>query len=128
MDLLHRVLAYSILGGLGLIFLLGLGLRAARREEAPPWFWGIQHYLENILVIQVVVGLILLFVMGRRIGGTLGFFHYLYGSLFPAIAIIGGRISGLRREAYEYMGPVWGAMFAWGLSMRAMLTGLAGLV
>ncbi len=37
-------------------------------------------------------------------------------------------IAGGMNVAHEYMGPTWGAMFAWGLTMRSMLTGLAGFV
>lgn len=125
MDTIHRVLGFVVVGALFGVFLIGLGLRIAGRDEAPPWFWVVEHYVENVLLVQVVVGVVLFAVLGRRVvGGPLIWFHYLYGSIFPAIAIIGGRINGLRRETREYVGITWGALIAWGLTFRALLTGL----
>lgn len=124
MDTFHRWLGIAIVAVLGLIALFGLVLRVAGRREAPRFFWGLQHYTENVLVIQVVTGLILLFMGRRVVGGPLVWLHYLYGSLFPLIAMVGGRIAGLRREEREYVGIAWGAFFAFGLTTRALMTGL----
>lgn len=121
---LHRYLAYGVVAGLLLLALSGLGIRIARREEAPTWFWAMQHWMENILLVQVVLGVVL-FLMGRRVaGGELVFLHYFYGSIFPLIALVSGRIAGLRRETREYVGLTWGAFFAFGLTTRALMTGL----
>lgn len=121
----HRILGFGVVFGLLAVFLYGIGLRIAKKDEAPNSFWVLQHYVENLLIVQVVVGLVLFLFLGRRVaGGDLIFLHYFYGSLFPAIAIISGRISGLRREEREYLGPTWGAMFAAGLATRALMTGL----
>jgi hypothetical protein len=124
LDTFHRWLGIAIVAALGLIGLFGLVLRIAGRDEAPRLFWGLQHYTENVLVVQVVTGLILLFMGRRVVGGPLVWLHYLYGSLFPLIAIVGGRIAGLRREDREYVGIAWGAFFAFGLTTRALMTGL----
>lgn len=121
---LHRYIGEAIVAALAIIFLWGLVLRIMRRAEAPRALWAVQHYTENVLVLQVVLGLILL-VAGRRVvGGPLIWLHYLYGSLFPLIAIVGGRIAALRREEREYVGLTWGAFFAFGLTLRALMTGL----
>lgn len=123
-NIVHRYLGMAIVGAFVLIGLSGLALRLLRREDAPKWLWGLQHYTENVLVVQTVLGIILL-LMGRRVaGGPLVWLHYLYGSLFPLIAIVGGRIAGLRREEHEYVGLAWGAFFAAGLTTRALMTGL----
>ena len=61
---------------------------------------------------------------GRRVAGELAFLHYFYGSLFPFVAIVGGRIAALRRDRHDYVGLAWGAFFALGLTSRALLTGL----
>ncbi len=124
---LHLALAYGVVGGLGVLMLFGLGVRLAGRDEAPTAFWALQHWMENLLAVQIVVGVVL-FLMGRRVaGGDLVFLHYFYGSVFPLIALVTGRIAGLRREAREYVGLTWGAFFAFGLTARAMQIGL-GLV
>jgi hypothetical protein len=120
---LHRYLGAAIVVLFLLIFVWGLVLLAMRRDEAPTALWAAQHWTENLLVVQVVTGLVLL-VMGRRVvGEPLIWLHYLYGSLFPLIAVVGGRIAGLRRERREYLGLAWGAFFALGLTLRALQTG-----
>lgn len=124
MDTFHRYLGIAIVAVLGLIAVFGLVLRLTGRREAPKLFWGLQHYTENVLVIQVISGLVLLFMGLRVVGGPLVWLHYLYGSLFPLIAMVGGRIAGLRREEREYVGIAWGAFFAFGLTSRALMTGL----
>ncbi len=121
--LLHRLVAYSIVVLLLLIMFSGVGLRIARREESPSGLLAMQHWTENLLIVQIVLGIVLL-VAGRRVIGELAFLHYLYGSLFPFIAVVGGRIAALRRERHDYVGLAWGAFFATGLASRAMLTGL----
>lgn len=126
MALVHRVLGTAIVLALLVLFLWGLGLRLARRDQAPRPFWAVQHYTENVLIAQVVIGVVLLLI-GRRVPGEpLAWLHYLYGSLFPLIAIVAGRIAGLRREEREYMGLTWGAFFAFGLTLRALMTGCGG--
>lgn len=120
----HRYLGEAIVGALAVIALFGVVLRLTRREEAPRLFWGLQHYTENVLVVQVLIGLTLLVYGFRVVGGPLVWLHYLYGSLFPLIAIVGGRIAALRREDHDYVGVTWGAFFAVGLTLRALMTGL----
>ncbi len=124
MGTVHRYLGTAIVVAFVVIGLFGLLLRLFRRDEAPKLFWGLQHYTENVLVVQVVIGVVML-VMGRRVvGGPLVWLHYLYGSLFPLIAVVGGRIAALRREERDYVGVAWGAFFAFGLTTRALMTGL----
>jgi hypothetical protein len=119
----HRVLGSVIVLLFVVIVLFGLVLRLTGRRETPDVLWAVQHWTENLLVLQTVVGIVLL-VMGRRApGAELPWFHYLYGSLFPLIAVVGGRLAGLRREDREYVGLVWGAFVAFGLTLRAVQTG-----
>ncbi|MFP5310161.1 MAG: hypothetical protein ACLGIR_11370 [Actinomycetes bacterium] len=119
----HRWVGYTFLGLLLVLLLWGVGMRLLRREQAPNAFWAVQHWTENLLVVQTVVGILLL-VLGRRVVGHLAWLHYFYGSLFPLVAIVGGRIAALRRERHDYVGVAWGAFFAAGLASRALLTGL----
>lgn len=122
----HRYLGAAIVALFVVQFCWGLGLRLARREDAPTAMWVTQHWTENLLVVNTVLGVVML-LMGRRVvGEPLIWLHYLYGSLFPLIAVVGGRIAGLRRERHEYMGLTWGAFFALGLSLRALQTGCPG--
>lgn len=118
----HRYVGMAVVAALLVIGLWGIFLRLRGRPEAPVSFWGLEHYTENVLLVQAVLGIILL-IDGRRVLGHLAWLHYFYGSLFPLIAIVAGRIAGLRREDREYVGLTWGAFVAWGLTMRALMTG-----
>lgn len=119
----HRWLAYAVMALLAAILVTGIVLRVMGREESPPALRALQHWTENTLILQIVLGGVL-FLSGRRVLGELAFLHYFYGSLFPFIAIVGGRIAALRRDRHDYVGLAWGAFFALGLISRALLTGL----
>lgn len=121
--LIHRVAAYGVFLALAAVLVAAIGLRVVGREESPPWLRAMQHWTENLLLLQIVLGVVLL-VGGRRVLGELAWLHYLYGSVFPFVAVVGGRIAALRRDRHDYVGLAWGAFFAIGLASRAMLTGL----
>ncbi|HEX9889253.1 MAG TPA: hypothetical protein VGA69_07225 [Nitriliruptorales bacterium] len=126
MDTIHLYAGYAIPALFLAMALWGLTLKLLRREEEPAAFRALLHWTENVLIAQIVVGIVLL-IMGRRIlvpGQSLAWLHYLYGSLFPLIAIVGGRLAGLRRERQEFVGIAWGAFFAFGLTARALMLGL----
>lgn len=119
----HRWIAYLVMVLLLVVLVAAVTLRVTGRAESPVWLRALQHWTENTLILQIVLGGVL-FLSGRRVLGELAFLHYFYGSLFPFIAIVGGRIAALRREQHDYVGLGWGAFFALGLTARAMLTGL----
>lgn len=119
---IHRYIGISIVVALLYLAVYGLIARIARREEVGRPFWGVLYYTETVLVIQIVVGIVLL-VMGRRIGR--GFdLHYLYGSVFPFLVLLGGRLYSLRRESRDYVPIALGGFIAFGLTSRALMTGL----
>lgn len=122
--LIHRWIGTGLVVAFVVLVVWGAALRLARRDEAPVPYLALQHWTENILILQTVIGVVFLFMGRRVVGDELVWLHYLYGSLFPLIAIIGGRIAGLRREHYTYVGMAWGAFFAFGLVLRALQTGL----
>lgn len=128
MTRIHGYLGFGIILAFAIMMVWALVLRVFRREDAPPVFWVMQHWTENLLILQALGGLVFLLLGRRVVGDDLVFFHYLYGSLFPLIAIVGGRIAGLRREEHEYVGIGWGSFFAFGLTLRAMMTGCGGLL
>ncbi len=124
MTVLHRVLGTIIVVLFLVIVLAGLTLRVTGRRETPTFVWAVQHWTENLLVVQTLVGIVLLLMGRRALGAELPWFHYFYGALFPLIAIVGGRLAGLRREGdREYVGLAWGAFIAFGLTLRALQTG-----
>ena len=124
MSTFHRYLGIALVVAFLVIAVWGVVLRVMRREEAPVPYLALQHWTENLLGLQTAIGLVFLVIGRRVVGDDLVFLHYFYGSLFPFIAIVGGRIAGLRREAFPYVGMAWGGFFAFGLSTRALMTGL----
>lgn len=127
MDTLHRWIGISIVAAFGILWVYAAIARTFRREQVGRTFWGLLYYSESVLVIQIVVGVVLLF-MGRRIP-TAGFqwLHYIYGSVFPLLAVILGRLFSLRRgdaeRPYEYVPIGYAAFVAFGLTARALMTG-----
>jgi peptidoglycan/LPS O-acetylase OafA/YrhL len=127
----HRWLGTIIVLLFVVIMLWALVLLILRRDETPDALRAVQHWTENLLLIQTAGG-ILLVLLGRRVVGPPdAWLHYFYGSLFPLIAMVGGRLAALRRERRGYVGLAWGAFFAFGLTLRAVQTscgvGLADL-
>lgn len=128
MTTLHAWLGTGLVASFGVLAVVGLGLRLVGRDEAPALYWAVQHWTENLLLVQTVGGLLLL-VLGRRVAaGELSFLHYLYGSLFPLVAMVGGRLAAMRRDDHDYVGLAWGGFFAFGLTLRALQTGCAGVL
>lgn len=127
----HRWLGSAIVLMFVATMLWAVVLLVLRRDETPTGMRALQHWTENLLVVQTVFGVLLL-VLGRRVVGPPdAWLHSLYGSLFPLVAIVGGRLAALRRETRQYIGFAWGAFFAFGLTLRAVQTacgaGLADL-
>jgi hypothetical protein len=125
---LHAWLGTGLVASFAVLTVVGAGLRLAGSDEAPALYWAAQHWTENLLLVQTVGGLVLL-LLGRRVPPTdLSFLHYLYGSLFPLVAMVGGRLAAMRREERDYVGLAWGAFFAFGLTLRAVQIGCAGVL
>lgn len=126
MTLFHRYLGAVIVALFLTIMVTGAVLRVLRRDDTPTALWVTQHWTENLLVIQVITGVVLLLLGRRVIGVPLPWLHYLYGSVFPLIAIVGGRLAGLRRGEREYVGLAWGSFFAFALTLRGLQTACGG--
>ena len=122
MTLFHRYLGAVIVALFAVIVVTGIVLRLRGRQDTPTGLWVVQHWTENLLVIQTVTGVILLLLGRRAVGIPPAWLHYLYGSIFPLVAVVGGRLAGLRREQREYVGLAWGAFFAFVLTLRGLQT------
>jgi hypothetical protein len=120
--LVHRVLGTVIVTAFVIIMAWAIMLLVRRVDETPAGLRTVQHWTENLLLVQTVTGVALL-VLGRRVvGPSDAWLHYLYGSLFPLVALVGGRLAALRRERRPYVGLAWGSFFAFGLTLRAVQT------
>ena len=122
MTLAHRVLGTIIVALFVVIMVWALSLLARRVQDTPDGLRAVQHWTENLLLLQTVGGLVLLVVGRRVVGPSDAWLHYFYGSLFPLVALVGGRLAALRRERRGYVGLAWGSFFAFGLTLRAVQT------
>ena len=118
----HRWLGSAIVIMFVATMVWTLALLMLRREETPVGMRALQHWTENLLVVQTVFGIVLLVIGRRVVGPPDAWLHGLYGSLFPLVAVVGGRLAALRRERRQYVGFAWGAFFAFGLTLRAVQT------
>lgn len=122
MTIAHRWLGTVIVLMFVVTMLWSVILLVLRRDETPVGIRAVQHWTENLLVVQTVFGVVLLLIGRRVVGPPDAWLHSLYGSLFPLVAVIGGRLAALRRERRQYVGLAWGAFFAFGLTLRAVQT------
>ncbi len=120
--LFHRWLGTIIVLMFIVTMLWAMVLWAGRRDETPVGMLALQHWTENLLIVQTVGGIVLLLIGRRVVGPADAWLHSLYGSLFPLVAVVGGRLAALRRERRQYVGLAWGAFFAFGLTLRAVQT------
>jgi len=118
----HRVVGTVIVVMFVAIMAWALVLALQRRDDTPEGMRALQHWTENLLLLQTASGVLLLLLGRRVVGPSDAWLHYLYGSLFPLIALVGGRLAALRRERHPYMGLAWGSFFAFGLTLRAVQT------
>ena len=122
MTAVHRWLGTAIVIAFVATMVWALVLLVLRRDATPTGMRALQHWTENLLVVQTVLGVVLLVIGRRVVGPPDAWLHALYGSLFPLVAVIGGRLAALRRERRQYVGFAWGAFFAFGLTLRAVQT------
>ena len=120
---LHRLVAYSVPAGFALLT-LGALFTLVRNREAGAWFWNLLAAVQVVLGVEVLVGGIL-FLMGSRavIEGP-DWLHYVYGGLFPLAVLVVAHRSAGRHAGAEI--PIFGvaSLVAFGLTFRALQTGL----
>ena len=118
---IHSAAGYAIVVVLAVLWLWALGAWIARRSDVHALFWTLLGFVQVALVLQLIAGLVLI-VLGRR----QPFLHYLYGSLFPAVALALGHVFARNRETGLAPWKVFGfaSFIAFGLTLRALTTGL----
>ncbi|HZD01825.1 MAG TPA: hypothetical protein VFA46_17020 [Actinomycetes bacterium] len=115
----HEVEGFVIVAGWGVLFLWGIGMFLLKRD-AGRLYWGLVGILQVLLGIQLLAGIVLLALGERR-----EILHYLYGAVLPAIVLAGCHVltRSLQRPPYHFF-FTWGALVIFGLTARALMTGL----
>ncbi len=115
----HELEGFVIVVGWGVLFLFGVVLFITRRD-ANRVYWALLTVLQVLLGVQLLAGLVLLVQGGRP-----PILHYLYGAVFPALVIGVCHLftRGLEKPPYHLFFTI-GAFFVFGLTARALMTGL----
>jgi hypothetical protein len=130
---LHRVIGFAVVATFALGWIWGLGAKVARREPGDGyWMW--LAAAQVVASAQAILGTILL-LAGRRLeaegvlGGTL---HYVYGYL-PLLLFVfahvvaregDARAIGIDRPVRPWVPFAWASFISFGLTLRALMTGL----
>jgi hypothetical protein len=122
----HEVIGYAVVTMFyllwfwpGTAWLMGKIRRA--HGEPGRWYWSLVAVVQVVLAIQIVIGLILLGIHGVD---SMPILHYLYGSLFPIIVLVGAHMFARGMERDQWVPFAWGGFICFGLVLRALFTGL----
>jgi hypothetical protein len=130
---LHRIVGFAVVAVFALGWIWGLGAKLARRTPGDR-YWTWLSVAQVLAAAQAVLGTILL-LAGRRLeaegvlGGTL---HYVYGYLplllfvFAHVVARAGdaRMIGIDRPVQPWVPFAWVSFVSFGLTLRALMTGL----
>lgn len=121
---LHRYIAYSIPTGWALLTLWSAFVYLSNRE-AGDLYWRLLALMQVILGIQIVVGLSLL-VTGHSLpsGGGPRWLHLVYGGIGPLIVLLYAHRYAARRQDVAIAIFGLAAFLCFGLTFRALQTGL----
>lgn len=118
---IHAFIGFVIVGGWFVVFAWGGLFWWPLHREPNRVFWGLLGVLQGVLILQLAVGLILW--LSHPVPTWL---HPLYGALFPAIVLGIGHVlaRGMDLEKDRYKVFAVAAFFIFGLTLRALMTGL----
>jgi hypothetical protein len=115
----HLVVGYAIVAGFAVQWLWGLGTWITGRGPGRA-FWWLLGFLQAIVLAQGVAGLILLLT-----GGRVSALHYVYGVVFPVLVLVVAHVLARDAFAHRPWAPfALAAFFVFGLTLRALMTGL----
>jgi hypothetical protein len=113
------VVGWSIVGAFGVLWLWGLGAWLLRRGPGR-YYWWVVAYVQAVILIQGLVGVILLVA-----GGRASILHYVYGVIFPVLVLLTAHVLARDAFAHRPWAPfALAAFFSFGLTLRALMTGL----
>jgi len=120
---LHRFVAYSIPAGFALLA-LGALFTFLRNKEPGAWFWNLLAAVQVVLGVQVIVGLVLFATGHRAVAKGPDWLHYVYGGLFPLAVLVFAHRFAARHAGVAAATFGIASLVAFGLTFRALQTGL----
>lgn len=123
MTAVHRFIAYGVPAAF-LLLALATAVGLIRNKAPGNWFWTLVGAVQVVLGIQVIVGGILFLLDNRPETSGPEWLHYVYGGLFPAALLLLAHRMGKRFEEIPWV--VFGivSFVCFGLTFRALQTGL----
>ena len=133
MSEIHKVIGFAVVGVFALGWIWGLLAWITKRGPGERyWIW--LTVAQVVAGLQAIVGIVLL-LLGRRMAapGTLGdVLHYVYG-LLPILLFVfahvvaragNAKIIGIDRPVRSWVPFAWVSFICFGLTSRALMTGL----
>ncbi|HVF54098.1 MAG TPA: hypothetical protein VNC78_10930 [Actinomycetota bacterium] len=120
---LHRYVGYIVPAGFLLLFLWAI-VSIIRNRDPGGGFWGVLAFLQVIIGIQVIVGATLFLGGLRPPPQSNAWLHYVYGGLFPAGLLVAAHVQARKREGIAVILFGIAAFLCFGLTSRALMTGL----
>lgn len=115
----HLAIGWGIVGAFGILWLWGLGTWILRRGPGRA-FWWLVGAVQATLLVQALVGVVLLLA-----GGGASPLHYVYGIVFPVLVLAVAHVLARDAFAHRPWAPfALAAFFCFGLTLRALMTGL----
>lgn len=119
----HRYIGYLVPAGFLILFLWSLVLFFRSREPGDR-YWKLLAVLQAILGLQAVAGGILFLAGYQPPPQSNVWLHYVYGGLFPIGVLVFAHIQARKREALTLVLFGSAAFVNFGLTSRALMTGL----
>ncbi len=116
---MHLVAGSAIVGAFGILWMWGLVTWIIRRGPGRAYWWMV-GFVQAVVLLQALVGVILLLT-----GGRATILHIVYGAIFPALVLVVAHVLARDAFAHRPWAPfAMGAFFCFGLTLRALMTGL----
>lgn len=123
MNEVHKYVGFAIVAGFTVLWIVGLGARMMKREDAGRFFWVLVSVMQVVAVLQALLGVVLL-LTGPPASDVL---HYVYG-IVPILAFIGAhayaRNMTITERPFRYVPFAFVGFISMGLALRAIMTGL----
>lgn len=119
----HRYVGFAVPAAFALLFLWAL-VSFIRNRAPSAMFWHLLAASQVVIALQVVVGGTLFLLGGRAQPRGPEWLHYVYGGLFPAVVLIVAHRFARRAEGIAWMVFGFAAFVNFGLTFRALQTGL----
>jgi hypothetical protein len=120
---IHRYIAYSIPTGFALLLLWSIFILVRNREPGGG-YWNLLAALQVVIGIQFVVGATLFLSGHRPDSNGPQWLHYVYGAFFPGLVLVIAHNRARKTEAAPWLIFGIAAFFCFGLTFRALQTGL----